>query len=412
MGVEATHRGDEEADLEAAPPRPNTPSETPRPRKSTRRVMGHEELVAEHEIDPADAEFDPDLDGDPRESTPSRGGSVSGAGGRRTRTPPAAAFDHPPYLVRMARDIGMDEGEIGEYSTDALAAHVRAAQQFLLRERAARARDAGQLDARRPREESGPPGPVKEKPPENPLGFTDEPADDNPALTKDGYDRKLVQALNTLWKRNQELEEKLTGTVEHVRQREAQTNHEKLDDAFAAVADLYPHLGSGPGAELGADSDEMARRVAVIHAAGLDFNKPLPSAARLAARIKAAAARLFGKPPAPADGSGGSEEPGPGKPRRPADPYAEAAAANPPTAVRPKKPAGVRVDYAEPADEYDEDEARRRAWMEAGSPMPTHRKSPQEPKGVRRAAKAVANLLRAEGYNGEVPESDEEADLP
>lgn len=320
------------------------------------------------DFDDDEMEFDPELDGIPQRAkkAPSEAAKSDGTPAEPPPTPSAAAAAqpeapplaprqrHPRLLRQEALEYGATPQQIDAAATDDL-------EDWVEYQRA---------ESRRQQQRQ----PAAAAEPDFDLG-----------IDESLYEPDLINAIKRLGKSQAEeikqLKQQLTVSQQREAQRQAQSTGEAIDGAFESLADS--RYGTGSAVELQPGSSEMKLRGVLLGTAGIDFNNPPPPRV-LAKKLREAHELIYGKAPAPAD------EPPPASP-------------SPTKPAPPKNP--VNGQFVKPADA--EKQAREEAWVRAGLAQPTQRNGAAEPKGPKRAAKAVAAHLREKFYD-----EDEENDLP
>jgi hypothetical protein len=267
--------------------------------------------------------------------------------------PESEAPRHNPDLVELALDLGATQDQIDGVSPAVLKQWVRD------QNRAARQ-----------------PAPAKKPDPEP------EPDDADDVLDEyeDGGVKKKIKASEYeapvvhLFKTVKELREKLAARERADAERETAARFQSVEDAFEALgAEAAALLGKGHTSEFKAESDEMFRRTAVFRTANLTT---ADTPKQIAAKVKAAYERLFGKAPPAA-------KPAPAEAKPDADPDAF-------TPPRDDKGRFVPTEDAQ---------AEIRKWAAGGLPEPTGRAAPK-PKvtGDAAAIRAVEDEFRKLGY--------------
>jgi hypothetical protein len=268
------------------------------------------------------------------------------ASGRFVKPDEAAAQSpHSPRLVRMAKDLGLDDGEIASFPVDRLEEVVY----HLNKQALSQARQSSIERTIAGATERGLGG--QQPDPSAPAAAT------TPAATEDfdlgidetQYDPGLIAAIKKMGAAQEKKIKDLESRLEQVNQREAvranETMANRIDRAFTKHE---THLGKGKGRELEEDSRDYQRRIAVL--AMVDRNKSKQS---LEAKIDLAVKNLYGEP----------------------------------AAAPARKPATVL--------NQDDDglEDRRREWANGGLARPTQRQPSDLPNGTRKAEKSVAAKL-------------------
>ena len=307
-----------------------------------------------------DGKFDGELDlappPKPKAETPSPDGKPPAkppAAPPASPPPPPAKPQHSKRVLRMATDLGIPQAEIDAASPEDLDDRVYVEnREAIARIQTARGQDqvaAGGAGRQTPAEGGG-----QQQPPP--------PAESKFELElegKDTYDPDLIAAVEKMaggfMKEIADLKAQLGGVVQRDVAKERETAFETVDRVFAARPAVF---GAGKRSEIGKDSAELARRMAVLQMVdGMKGSEPLEQ------KLALAADRLFGP----------------------------AAPASPPPA--PRRPA--------PSKEK---------WKEGGLAAPTQRDHADEPKGETRATKAVAAKLSELGLTD--ADFDDDPEMP
>lgn len=259
-------------------------------------------------------------------------------------TPERTIHKHSQRLLREANEFGIDQDVIDNTPSDQLDEMVyrlnRQAKQF------AREQQKAERDhSVRERIENPPPAPVDESS-KDPLDAEDFEGYGEPVKAMRDRIRKLEKLL-------EEQNGKLSGVETKVKNREAVTGAEMLDEAFSALGEKYTKiLGTDASEGLDPQGKEMARRRRLLRNAGID----------------------------PADLSGYTRKQITKMIRDEADLlYGD-------VLQEPKSSAGA---YTEPEPERDPLEDKKQAWLEAGLARPTQRIDVTEPPSRSKAIRAV-----------------------
>lgn len=256
---------------------------------------------------------------------------------------------HSHFTTRLALEAGLSQSEIDGYTPDALEAVVAREYKQLRTERERRF-------ARAAEEPSGVPIEFADNPPPKPaevdpeLDFKDD--DFTPSVSK------RLRKVDALEKQVAELTKKLDAVNGHLVAQNQMTVQQKLDAFFAEKSDRY---GAGSRADLEKDDPNLHRRMAVVKLA----ESIMAQGESPVSALKRADKIIYGDKPA-----------------------------------EPKPAAALKPDEPTP---------REREWAEGGVARPTQQVPPEEPKGKRRAVRAVAEIMRDRASaNG----ADEYRDLP
>lgn len=264
-------------------------------------------------------------------------------------TPPApqapepAKPRHPAWLTKMAADLGVEQEDVDSSTQAELERLVR----YQARQAKAEANDL--------RREKAQQRPQEAPEPEPDLWGKD--SDGKPYAEQDYLPgiASAIKEVHSLRKEVKELRSALEGLGHSERRREAETAAERIDRFFVELGSEYKEVfGEANRADIDTGSPEFKRRMAVINSLG---DMPV-SHPQFKSKMHQAAKEIFGdrvKPPA----------------SPPAAPAAEA---------------------------YTPEQKR---WVNGGVSKPTHREGSAEPKGPKKAEKAVAALLKEMG--GEQP---------
>lgn len=258
--------------------------------------------------------------------------------------PAPAAAKHPAYLTQQAEELGFSAEEVEEMSTGLLTRQIYRAQRDRHAAQMAdmRARTLSEAAVRQP--EPRPVQPIEED-----------------VLPATEFDERLVSHLRKTEARLKAQEEELARLRQQDQAKTVTTNTELIDEAFEALGDEYAALvGKGAVAELNPQSPEIARRIAILNAAGINLQNVTRASK---ARIKAAADKLFPRPKKDA----GEDSP-----------YQAATG-------KPAKANGVSPEE----------------WAEASLARPTQRKAAELPKGDKRAIANLEQKMRQEGGTAE-----------
>lgn len=338
------------------------------------------DLVAEYDLDD-DGQFDNDLNPDP----------LLAAAGKPTpaaQTPPPARPRHSALVRRLAKELGVKDEDLDVASPEEAERLVAA-----LHEQRQSTRLTNQIE-RTPTPAVAQPAPQPAAP-QSHQEAAPAPEEFDLGLSEDEFDPALLAALKKLTghfaAKVAELKQGLAGLTQVEQRRQQQTVAEQIDAGFADLGeDLVGTLGKGGRADLRDGDPALDRRMAVLHSL-----QRRPGTGTLRQQVAARAKELFGTAAAPA-----APQP---------EPQA------PPAPKRRPVQHPVTGQFTGEFEEIDEgQQARQDAWARAGLARPTSREHPPEPKGDRRAAKAVAAFQQSNGFgesrNGTA--GDEEADLP
>lgn len=321
--------------------------------------MPTDDRIDDDPHDLGDSAFDPEFDLPPEPAA-----KKPAAKSPAPKPDEPARPKHPVSLVQDARRLGFSQADIDGADTADLRAAVAEEKARIAQDE----RDSVLAAAARPA--------AKEK--------AEPEVDEFDSLEADGFDPKIVAQLRRLDKANKELAAENKTVKEHLGKRERAANEEKLDEAFAALGEKYAaRFGDGPAAGLGAKSDEMANRLIVLRAAGIDPTQGLPSALA----VKQAVARVVKLMGELAGGKAKAAEDD-------EEPNAYEEAADPKLA------------------------ARQRQFREGGLAEPTDRKSPKpkkatDPESVRkRGERALAERMKLNGQKATYEFGSEEDSLP
>ncbi len=329
-----------------APPRPNTATET---------------FVEQYDLDTGD---DPvgEAAPSPTEATPQAASDASPPAGPTSQRDPAtgrfvtaeAAIPssphspsaHSPRLVRMAKDLGLDDGEIESIPAerlDEIVYHLNKQALSQARTNSIERTLAGATERNIVSQQPDPAVPAAQPTDEFDLG-----------IDEAQYDPGLIKAIKAMGQRQEakikELESQLKVVNERQVQRTNETTANRIDRAFGKHA---AHLGTAKGSELEEGSRDYQRRIAILTM--VDRNK---SKASLEAKIDQAVSALYGEP-----------------------------------AATPKKTQASAIN--------DELEARGREWNAGALARPTQRQPTDMPNGSRKAEKSVAAALAEIGAAGD-----------
>jgi hypothetical protein len=336
------------------------------------------DLASEYDFEASETSFDPELDGtdastaaDPAASEPAAASPTASpetrqrdSAGRFIATAPAEPTKHihSKRLTRMAQDLGIPQEEIDSTPSEALDDTVYHLNRQLL-EMSAQDRRGKSLGENRP-PSSGPP-------------------QDADGLA-DGRDASPEEDIDPDSEQFQHLDNDLLNLIKHQQRRikrlEDQASRQevsrrneplnaRLDRAFAKYSDV---LGKGSRADLAQDSKEFRDRIRVLEIAERLGSDPGTLEDRIDRAVKAA----FGDRLKTEQEEGGT----------------------------PTSQSGHRTGHLERELE------RRREIFQSTVAKPTQRRGLEEPKGTRRAEKAVAQRLREQGLN--LDEFAEENGLP
>lgn len=298
----------------------------------------------------------------PAPASPSPSGT-SGAPAPTAGQPVEEAPKRDARLAARAEAYGISPAEIAEMSD----AELRRAVGYLDRLEATRQR----IDR-----EPAPAAPQPQAADDDvDIGLTEFDEEKNPT----GYDPNLVKLLKAQAKEIAALKKRLGG-IEEIEQRRAdESRADWLDRVFESVAKNDPEIaaviGGGGRADLDPEGLEMAARLVVLRKAAQLAGDP----ERITGDHIVEATRAVAKKPS-----------------------APQQSANPPAAVVANAQShGAAV--GRPTVEE---------WEQGGLARPTHRVGSPEPKGQKRAEKAVAEKMRGMGMDPGPIGGDEEDDLP
>jgi len=306
-------------------------------------------FVDQYEIDPPEAPealpdaSEPDTNAVPAPGPVSAPRERDPATGRCLAPAEAVPSQHSPRLVRMAKDLGLDDGEINSIPADRIEDIVY----HLNKQALAQARShsiertlAGATERNIVNQQSDPVAPAAKPADEFDLG-----------IDEAQYDPGLIAAIKKMGKSQDARIKELESQVSAVTQREVvranETTADRIDRAFSKHE---THLGKGKGRELAEESRDYQRRIAILAMVDRDKGK-----GSLESKIDHAVTNLYGAP-APA---------------------------------APAKPAAAADD--------PELETRRRDWNNGGLARPTQRQPSDMPNGTRKAEKSVAAQLKEMG---------------
>lgn len=188
---------------------------------------------------------------------------------------------HPAYLLEQARDYGVAEEDVAEFTSDQLGRAVNIARRLEQRRI--------QQEATRQTLEHRPPQPASAPPPVP--GDVEEEYEG-----MDEVHEPIRKAFKDVRKQNQELRKRLEEQDGFIRQQRAQQDlsaENRLDDAFAELSDYTDRVGDGPARSV--KPAQFKVRGFLLQLAGIDTTKPLPSDKHLNRALKKAAESLFGE---------------------------------------------------------------------------------------------------------------------
>jgi len=168
---------------------------------------------------------------------------------------------HPAYLVRSAKNVGFDDGEIEGYTT----AELKEAVNIVAMTRQQDARERQVLES----VNRGPDGKFVKKEetpaPEVPFSLKDAGVDlsDADEFTQGLFAKALKPILDKFKKLQSDYEEKIGAIEARDQQREVNAHFDKMDQLFATNEAVF---GKGARSKLTKGSPELKRRVAVINA--------------------------------------------------------------------------------------------------------------------------------------------------
>lgn len=322
-------------------------------------------LIAAYELD--DSSFNPELDQLPSKALtpplapaePERQRNPDGTFAKKESTPESPK--HPRALVRLAKDLGMSDEDISQTDPDTLGETVY----HLNAQRSNWSRDNQTQRYVGASEPTPAPAPAAPAPGGN---ITTSP-DDGLGIDESQYDSALMGVLKSQSKRIRQLEQYLGQVAGHIQAQAMEEQYSQVDLGFHDLGDTYQKLfGQGRGRDMSQGDRNMDRRMAVVNS--LRANPPKKQMS-IRDAVKARATELFGD-------LLGSDS------------------------TRPTP----EVTPAVPEDDFPTQ------WRNGGLAKPTERSGSPEPRGVVRAARAVAAKLREKGATLEDFEGPEEAGLP
>lgn len=278
---------------------------------------------------------------------------------------PETTHSHPDWLFQQAADLGISQEEIESTPTDILGRTVRATNNQLLKQ----AREDARVQVRdqSDRRTGPPPDRTGPDPDESPLANFDFGTDEaGVRLTEKSYDQGIMKLFKEQASQIKNLQRQVAELSTREVQRENLTGAQKIDKYFASLND--PRFGTMGHEQLKSDSVEYRRRVAVLREAA-DLAGPKATQAEAFAKIDQAIQNIYGDV---------ATKPLPAPPRN--------------GAIR-----------------KDEDLA---TWEAAGLARPTQRIREPEPKGPKKAERAVANRLRDLGQTTEEDDNYDNDFLP
>lgn len=357
-----------------------TPAPIAPPREPTRAELRRTEVRPEPEaIDPdeGDFAFDPALDSlDPlpaaRHPTVGSRPAEKPAPAAPTPTPAPAPQKprHPARVAAAARSLGFTQDEIDGLTTADLQREMDAVVAYTSQGRRPEA----------PRPEA--------RPAEKPDAPSEPEVDFGPDFDEADYDPKFVGGFKKVFAAQAKQIADLRATVETLtRAEQARVGERAAETADRVFAERPELFGAGTFREADPASPEFARRNAV--AAHVQFLKSQGRHTTLERDLRAAVAALF-----------------PGR----APKAAPAPEPEPAPAARKARPQDPETGHFLSDDQIEEEE-RRRAWMAGTTARPTERRDSPEPKGTRRAERAVADYMRRNGV-GAAGHEPEENDFP
>lgn len=356
------------------------------------------DLVSEYELDD-DGQFG-DANPDPL--------AVASASGRKVESPkvegpkPAAQTpppkpQHSPLVRRMAKELQVSDEDL-DVATPEEAERLLAA----LHEQRAATKLSNQIERSPTPSPAGAGGQVPVPAPQQQQEARPAPEGYDLGISEDEFDPALVSALKKMAAhfagQLTELKQGLGSLSQIESRRQAQTTLEQIDAGFADLgAEFHGLTGRGGRGELREGDPALDMRMAVLTSLQRRPIEGKPLREAVAIRSREMFAGLLGVNVLGLMEGAKPSEPAPAKPtRRPVQ--------HPVTGQF----TGEYEDVPSP-----EDRQRQDAWARAGLARPTSRQHPEEPKGPRRAAKAVAAIQEANGFGEYAPTSgDEETDLP
>lgn len=296
------------------------------------------DLSEQYNLD--DSAFDAELDGDPTDFTPPapKAPDAKPAPPKDPETGRFVARKHSPALVAKAAKLGVSQATLDEIAPEDLAAYL-AVEAFERSHAAPKAESTVHVDS-------------------SPAIAGKEPAADALDLSglDDGYDPTIRDLFKKMAAKIEALEQGHGQVNDYIRRQASEQATSQTDLGFEDLGDGAERLfGKGAGIALQGKPESQAafkRRMAVVNSLRADPIKGVS----IRQAVKQRAGELFG------------------------DLIADAPAAPP----APKDDA--------PKPRYTPDE-----WQQAGLPRPTHRNGSPEPKGEKKATKAVAAFLRERG---------------
>lgn len=306
----------------------------------------------------ADSGFDPEIDAPASVGGQGSRKQVDGESASGTPEKQPEKHAHSRTVLRLARDLGIPQAEIDSTPAEDLEDRV-----YWLNRELTRQRIAANNPAEKPVEKA----PEKPAVDEDDLGLGDE----------SDYDPKMLALLKAQQKKLKELEkaksehdQKVKAFEEREAARAQQSANDRIDAAFAGLGEDFSGVfGKGKAERMDGNSAEFQRRIAVLRVA--ETMKQGSLEADLAAAVKV----LYP--------SG-----------------ATAARTNKAEADHTEEPATPEGDELSPRQK-EALKKRQETWRNGGTAKPTHRTEKEEPKGERRAVRAVAELMRTNGMLGD-----------
>ncbi len=298
---------------------------------------------------------------------------------------------HSPRSLRLAREYGISDGELAKLSPEDLEDRLEGiSRQLLADNRAFHREQVIRGNNQTPKEQAPLPPPKPKDEIEDILGELADP--------EKGLDPRVVKLFRHLNAKGQapdlsELQETVKILKETETKRQQSHMADVLDAGFSELGETYAKLvGVESGLDLDPQGPQMKKRLAIIQAAGIT-QEDTPR--KIKAKIKASAEALYGDvlpTQAPAQ-----------QPNTPADPYASAMNGSHTGNPRMSQPAPTK--QAPPKDPSTGRFVSKEDWEQAATARPTHREF-EEPKGVRRAEKAVGRVLAeqdggSDGYSAD-----------
>ena len=365
---------------------------TPHDPKNAKNRRSHEDLLAEFDV--TDEVVDQVLGAPSVSGVP--GDPTGGETPARSATPSAPPVPSTParsdsLVVKLARELGMDDDEIDSYSPENLERtvdllrraenrRVSATHASLDNRQPTTPSASGAVDAPRPESHVPPAGASPSR--EFDLGV--------PQADLDNFDPEYVallkKVMGTFQAKVDALAEQLGAVRQWATSRQQAEEFDRFDNAFKKAHAALPAMFSQASRhDLDGNSDEMARRRAVV------VEMQRQAAVAQAAGRKASFDGLFAAALKSLYGvSAPDATPSPGG-APPTAPGVET-----PRAGRPQKyPGGPFLSDRE----IEELNARKADWAEGGLERPTARDNRPEPRGEDRAKRTLSRLLNGAPVN-------------